>query len=147
MNRRALGRWLPYVVLLLFLAAGAFVAGNLLTEGAHAQAPASVAAAPDLPLTPDGGASCSIQEIASLDIRMHVKCAPNIGGIGPSIVYFALPTVTATDVRMANRFLATLMTAWAFGRMPTVYWSDNPVDNPSGCLSANCRKLLGVVLQ
>jgi len=120
MNTRALGRWLPYDVLLLILAAGAFVAGNLLTEGAHAQAPTPVAAAPDVPLAPNGGASCSIQEIASLDIRMHVKCAPNIGGIGPSIVYFALPTV---------------------------YWSDNPADNPSGCLSANCRKLLGVVLQ
>jgi hypothetical protein len=88
-----------------------------------------------------------IQEIASLDVRMHVKCAPNTGGVGASIVYFASPTTTATDVRMANRFLATLMTAWAFGRMPTVYWSDNTADNPSGCLATNCRRLLGVVLQ
>jgi hypothetical protein len=144
MNIKDVRKWAPYVAVVLILAAACFATGNALADRSTVQAQAistgDIAA-------PQGYGGCIIQELAQLDTRMHVKCQANYGGIGPTIVYFSVPTNTTTEIRQANRYMSLLMTAWAFSRQPIVAWEDNTAANPPGCLAQDCRRLTQVKLQ
>lgn len=144
MNVRSVRRWAPHLIVLLILAAVSFVVANVIADRSpvEAQAPTSG----DV-LAPEGFGNCVIAELAQLDNRIHVKCQPNVGGIGPTIVYFAAPTTSPADTRQANRLMSLLMTAWAFGRQPEVTWDDSTAANPPGCLAIDCRRLTGVKLR
>ena len=141
MNVRALPRWFQYLVVLLVLAALSFAAGNLVVErsSVKAQPPAEPAVA-------DGSAFCITTEIAVLNNRIHVRCQTGIWGSNPAIVFFAAGTNTPEEARLANRYLALLTAAEALNIHPYIYWADSPILNPPSCNTADCRRLVGVVL-
>lgn len=144
MNVTTVRRWVPYLIVLLILAAASFAIGNVATNrsSVSAQAPSTG----DI-VAPEGSGNCIIQELAQIDTRIHVRCQANFGGIGPTIVYFAAPAQSAADVRLANRYMSLLITAWAFNRQPVIAWEDSSALNPPGCLATDCRRLTQVKLQ
>lgn len=144
MNIGILRRRVPYLIALVVLAAACFVAGNLVTERSSVRAQAS---APDELAAPDGSGTCTIVDLGVFSSRIHVNCQAGVGGIPAGIHYFALSTSTPADARFANRVLALLTVAWAFGKHPLVAWTDSSASNPGGCLVADCRKLEYVVLK
>lgn len=153
MNIRILRRRLPGLIVLLALATTCFVAGNVLTERATATAQApttgefSALSAADELAVPTGAGTCTIENLAVFNNRIHVNCQPGVGGIPADIHFFAMPTLTSAESRLANRYLSLLMAAWAFGKQPEVAWLNSSSYNPGGCLVSDCRKIDYVVLR
>jgi len=141
MNSGILRRMVPYLVVLLILAAACFVVGNAVAErsSVKAQAPAAPELAPAVSVT------CTIVDIAAFNNRIHVRCQANTGGVGATRVFFAAPIGTTAESRLANRYMALLITAQAFGKHPVIEFTDAS-QNPPGCLEADCRPLTGVIL-
>jgi hypothetical protein len=139
MNPRILRRLVPYLIVLLILAAGCFVVGNALAERSLVQAQAP--AAPEL--APAASVTCTIVDISAFNNRMHVRCQANTGGVGATVIFFAAPIGTPADSRLANRYMALLIAAQAFGKHPVISFADAS-QNPPGCLVADCRLLNGV---
>jgi hypothetical protein len=142
MNIRSLRRGVPYLMALLIVAVACFAVGNAVTERSSVQAQAP--AAPGL--APSAVGTCTIVQLAAYDNRIHVECQANTGGIGATIVFFAAPTETPAEARVANRYMALLMEARALGLLPAISWASGSASNPPECLSTNCRLLTGVAL-
>jgi hypothetical protein len=133
-------RWFPYLIALALLAGAGFLAGNLLADRPAANAQAAPA------LQPDGGGLCTIENVATYLHRFHVRCKPNTGGIGGTIVYYARSMDSTADSRNADRMLALLTASWAMNKPVFIGWDDDGSHNPSGCVAADCRTLLSVAV-
>lgn len=143
MNVGGLRVRVSYLIVLLVLAIACFMAGNLFTGRSSVQAQAPV---PAEMAVPDAAGTCTITDVGVFNNRIHVNCQPGVGGIPTAIHYFAMPTLTPAESRLANRYLALLMAAKALGKTPYVAWLTSSSSNPGGCLVADCRQLDFVLL-
>lgn len=101
---------------------------------------------------------CKLAEVAAFDTRVHVKCelyetyrdgASGVerrlqtyrNEIDERIVYYAV----AAESPLADRLLALAVEANP-GDEVTIFFRVNASDNPTGCLSVDCRRLTGLVL-
>ena len=141
MNHVKSRRWLGYLIVLALLAGAAFLAGNVLADRPSASAQAGPA------VQPDGTGVCTIDGITTYLHRFHVRCRPNMGGIGGTIIFFARNMDSTADSRNADRMLALLTASWAMGKSVVIAWDDLAANNPSGCNTTDCRTLLSVTLQ
>ena len=129
-------RWIVSLILLSLLTAAVFGL-NAVFQTRTAQAQEGPTSG-DL-LAPNAEWTCTINNVAVYDNRIHVRCS-NANG---AIFYYA---AASTDAN-ANRFLTLLNTAYALGKQPVVVFDPNSAHNPTGCLTADCRLLTGVVIK
>jgi hypothetical protein len=82
--------------------------------------------------------SCTPVEVATYQIRVHVRCASSVGGI----TFFAVAT---QDTPYAARVLSILAAAQVAGRTLSILY--DPADQSGaaiGCLTSDCRLIRGV---
>ena len=140
-------RRFSYLVVLV-LAAAAFVAGNVLTERAPVRAQGST---PDAALAgpaaaPNGRWFCTISAVGVSENGLELSCAESPAGPGGPTKFMA-PTISTAEAGRANRFLSILLTARASGVTSLmIQWADSASLNPPGCEPAFCRLLEAVWL-
>ncbi len=80
------------------------------------------------------------------DSRLHVKCSIPmfLGGYGETRIYYFSVSTNDYDNLEHTRELASK--AIASGKMLKLYARTSANYNPSGCVSSNCRKLIGISL-
>jgi hypothetical protein len=111
--------------------------------------PASAQLAAELRVT------CWLADVGVFANRVHVHCSngPPGGGLvshlppprpDPNVVYFAVGAVS--DPNLANRVVALATAAMQQGKQVEVQYRSDPLENPPGCLTADCRRLTGLVL-
>jgi len=131
--------WIGYAVLLIALLGIAFLAGRIAARPnvADAQAPASV----DPLAVPNAASfSCSVDNVAAFENRVHLRCTTSPGG---GIYYFAYASDPA-HFSAANQMLAVANTAFALGKPVVVFYNSDSSLNPPGCNVGDCRGLVGV---
>jgi hypothetical protein len=135
--KREVIRRAVFVLAVVGLLAGSFVAGRLLAgpEGAQAQAGANSVS----PASPEANLYCHVNNVAAFDNRIHLRCDESVG----SIRYFAYPTGSSSGWT-ANRMLAVAQTAYALGKPVWVYYVSSSDSNPTDCNTGDCRLLTGV---
>ena len=94
---------------------------------------------------------CTISNIATVQFvqptniseedRIYVSCANSPGG-----GLFSFASAVGTNAGNANRYLVMLNTALALGKTVSIFYDIASANNPAGCLSADCRKITGLVL-
>ena len=73
--------------------------------------------------------------------RIYVQCATSpLGNL------FSFASAVGTNAGNANRYLVVLNTALALGKTVSIFYDIASANNPAGCLSADCRKITGLVL-
>ncbi|MFA5837919.1 MAG: hypothetical protein WC837_13285 [Bellilinea sp.] len=95
---------------------------------------------PQAELDAIGWFSCTIVAIAAFDDRIHVRCS-NTPGSG---VYWFAAASTYPNELLANRYLTLLNTAYALKSSVDIYWDSDSTHNPPGCLTGDCRKMVGL---
>jgi hypothetical protein len=82
--------------------------------------------------------SCTPENIATYDVRVHVKCSAAVGGIQ----FFAAPT---SDPENAARILSVISTARVAGRTLSILYDPDDLSGASyGCLTDDCRPISAV---
>jgi hypothetical protein len=110
------------------------------------------------PAVQELGRDCFIVDIAAFVNRVHVRCVVRTGAhtglytrgyesppqpdLG--IVYFAVGT--ASDPGLSDRVMRLATSAAQLNKPVHIFYRTDPAENPPGCLSADCRKLTGLVL-
>ena len=82
--------------------------------------------------------TCTPVEIATYQVRLHVRCAAAVGGI----TFFAVGTL---DTANASRVLAVLTAAQIAGRTLNILF--DPADQSGaaiGCATADCRLIRAI---
>jgi hypothetical protein len=138
-DRRFVSRVL-LVALLLSLAA--FILGGAQTSTVLASGSPS-AQTQSGRLAPSGNIVCASLWIQVVNNRIAVNCANSVGAIH----WFAASTTTSDSAALADRFLVLLNTAYALGKSPLLWYTDDSTQNPAGCSVSDCRRLDQVVLQ
>jgi hypothetical protein len=128
-----------------YVLAGMLLAALILANGQQntpllaqeSQEPVLVNAAAD-PAVPTAAVwvTCTPVSVATLNNRVHVRCAESYGGVD----FFAAPT---SNPAHAARILSTLSTAQVAGRTLDILY--DPADTSGsafGCGESNCRILL-----
>lgn len=90
--------------------------------------------------------SCTVDSVAVIDARMHIKCAP-IPTIGhtQAIYYFAMNL--SEGPAKVQSVIALAIAAKQQGK-PMVLWFDmNDYKSVPGCAGSNCRKLRGAAME
>ena len=111
---------------------------------------ALVGAAAYLALAPEAEAnsqrSCLVDNVAVVDTRMHIKCAPNPSQAYTSAIpYYALPL---SEPAAKIESLIALAIAAKRERKAMVLWFDmNDYKSVPGCQGHNCRRLRGAALE
>lgn len=131
--------WIGYAVLLTALLGIAFLAGRAAARPNMASAQAQTGADP-LAGPNAASFSCSVNNVAAFDTRIHLRCTTSPGG---GIYYFAYASDPA-HFSTANQILAVANTAFALGKPVYVYYNSNSSLNPPGCNVSDCRGLVGV---
>ena len=110
------------------------------------------------PAAQELGRDCVVVDIAAFANRVHVHCVvpPSVHtglytrGYEPppqpdvGIVYFAVGT--ASDPGLSDRVLRLATSAAQLNKPLHIFYRTDPAENPPGCLSADCRRLTGLVL-
>jgi hypothetical protein len=86
--------------------------------------------------------TCTISELAVHTNRIHIRCNPGDGGIS----FFAASTASAEIVR-TNQFLTLGNTAYALGKTINIWYETDQAQNPPGCLTSDCRKIIALVIR
>ena len=94
------------------------------------------------------GHTCKIVEVAMYEDRAHVKCdTPKVLGGFPAPVhnvYFFAIANTNENKMLINRVMAIGLTTMSMNRSAYLLLETASSENPSGCLTQDCRKLLGI---
>lgn len=89
---------------------------------------------------------CTIDNIAAIEDRIHVKCTTaEPDNLLYTVYYYAVSTVSG-PASSANRMLALLNTAYAMTRPVSIMYDTASANNPAGCAASDCRKMLAVLL-
>ena len=136
--KRSVIRRAVFVLAVVGLLAGSFIAGRLLagSEGAQAHAETNFAS----PASVEASFACHINNVAAFHNRIHVRCNETPGG---GIWYFAYPTGSSNGYT-ANRMLAVAQTAYALGKPVWIYYVLSSSSNPTDCNVGDCRLLTGI---
>lgn len=136
--RRSVIRRAVFVLAVVGLLAGSFIAGRLLarSEGAQAHAETNFVS----PASPEAYFACHINNVAAFDNRIHVRCNETPGN---GIWYFAYPTGSSSGWT-ANRMLAVAQTAYALGKPVWIHYVPSSSSNPTDCNTGDCRLLTGI---
>lgn len=96
----------------------------------------------DETLSPMGVAwhTCNIVQIGVEANRIHVRCTTAPSGYS-NIFWFASALDSATAAQ-SNRLLVMMNTAYALGKPMLIGFDTNAANNPPGCQTNDCRKLL-----
>lgn len=89
--------------------------------------------------------TCTISEVAVYDNRIHVRCTTAPAAY--SAVYFFAASSSPANIENTNRYLILLNTAYALNKPVTLGFDSATSANPGGCLTSDCRKLVGVVVK
>lgn len=97
--------------------------------------------APQTALAAEKSFICTSVEVAAFPkSRVHVKCNPGDG----AIAYFALGVSSQDE---ANRVVSLAATAFATKKSLTIWYDPADLSGASiGCLTSNCRLILGVAM-
>lgn len=89
--------------------------------------------------------NCKPVEVASMDNRIHIRCAVASG----AIVYFALGTTrNANETAFALRALSLASTALVSGRNLAIRFDPNNTTGTAvGCLASDCRLIETIFLR
>jgi hypothetical protein len=146
-NTRILVPLMLVVTGLLLLAAFLLASGAPLVQ-AHSAAAAQAAGAATSPrsvLAPVGGGEgstiCTVSEVGVLEDRIHIRCTVGTVTGTDTVFFFAYPT-DSLHAATANRFLTLMNSAYALTKQITVGFASDPVNNPAGCVSTDCRRLI-----
>mgnify|MGYP001360767452 CR=1 FL=1 len=125
------------VVAILLLAS--FLAGRMYTQPMNVQAQ-------EMPEDEDRytySMNCNIDQVAIFSNRAHIRCSNSVI-VGSDTVYsFAIANTTANKT-LINRMMAIGLTNMSMNRYVHVYFETLSSSNPSGCLTSDCRKLVGI---
>lgn len=143
MNTKNSSRNRAYVLVLTVLVVASFLAGSITSKEQFVNA--QTADIDAFPAAPAGWSDCTIENISVLPDCIRLKCVNGVGS-GGKIIYFQAMSASAADSRLANRYLATLFSAFALNKLPAVLYDDEASKNPPGCDPANCRRIVSVVL-
>jgi hypothetical protein len=85
--------------------------------------------------------TCTPADVAAYPkVRVHVRCNPGDG----AITYFALGVSSQED---ANRVVSLAATAFATKKSLTIWYDPADLSGANiGCLTANCRLILGIAM-
>jgi hypothetical protein len=86
--------------------------------------------------------NCTIVDIHVSTDRIHAHCSTDVSGIE----YFAINSDPVHQVE-ANRYLTLWNSAFALGKQVSIWYDDNPDNNPPGCLTTNCRRVTAVEIK
>jgi hypothetical protein len=138
--KRSMVRSSVFVVVVLALLAGSYLAGRLLARPKTVQAQAGPG--PVSPATADAVLSfyCDVTNVAAYDNRIHVRCLTSPGS---GIWFFAYP-ISGASGYTANRMLAVAQTAFALNEDVYIYYMLNSDSNPPGCYATDCRLMTGI---
>ena len=140
MKNKSVLVWCGYSALIVLLLTLSFIAGQALALPRNARAQEGVdAEVPNLPNAPNASFYCDVNNVASFDNRIHIRCNNSNNGI----YYYAYPT-DPSNVATANQFLAIGNTAYALGHHVWVYYNSSSSLNPTGCNTGDCRGLWGI---
>lgn len=79
--------------------------------------------------------TCYVTEVAMYDNRAHILCG---------VMFFAIADTPANKT-LINRVLAIGLTNMSMNRQVRVVFDTLAENNPPGCLTTDCRKLIGIV--
>jgi hypothetical protein len=90
--------------------------------------------------------TCMVDQVAVIDGRMHIKCAPNAGeAVTKDIRYFAMP-LSEPQIKIDN--LIALAVAAKQVNRPMVIWYDHEdYKSVPGCQGVDCRRLKGAGIE
>ena len=118
--------------------------------------PGGVAA---LPAATKLSRTCWIADVGAFTNRVHIRCTrdtgPSLGGLhtpdyvpppeaDAGIVYFAVGA--ASDSALADRVIALASSASQQNKQVQIFYRTNPAENPPGCQTNDCRRLIGLVM-
>ena len=123
-----------FVLVVVTLLLGSFIAGRLLNK------PENVLAQE---ITENGvrwvSHYCYLNSVAVYDVRIHVRCTLSDDGIS----YFAIETTRENEM-LINRVMAIALTEMSMDRPVYVYYDPISSNNPPGCNTGDCRKLIAI---
>jgi len=97
------------------------------------------------------GHNCNVSQVMSAvgdstNPRIHIRCDQPYTA-NPSIVYFALPDRTATEMQGANQAVSIGMAAMTTNKKINITFDDADLSGQSfGCGSSDCRKIISITL-
>lgn len=132
-----------FFLVVLAMVTGSFLAGRTLTELRVLRAQSQ-----DVPAAPaDPSFSsfyCSdVNNVASFDNRIHLRCSTVNNVAGDPVRYYAYPTGSSSGYT-ANRMLAVAQIAYALDKPVWIYYQASTSYNPPGCNTGDCRLIVGV---
>lgn len=90
--------------------------------------------------------SCPVDNVAVIDNRMHIKCAPVLGvGHTQAIYYFALPM--SESAAKIESIIALAIEAKRRNKPLTLWFDMDDYKSVPGCLGSDCRRLQGIALE
>lgn len=87
---------------------------------------------------------CSITQVAMHYNRAHILCFIPADVDGTNVIYFAVADTPANKT-FINRVLAIGLTGMSMNKNVQVVFDTLASNNPPGCLTTDCRKLIGIV--
>ena len=129
-----------YALIVVLLLLGSFFAGRLLNKPMHVQAQEN----PGDETRGVVSFNCDIDQVAIYSDRAHIKCANFIIVGSDTVRYFAIANDKENEM-LINRVMAIGLTNLSMNRSVNVWFSSVSSNNPSGCQSADCRKLLALM--
>jgi hypothetical protein len=125
------------------LLTGSFLAGRTFADRRVARAQSE--GAPAAPADPSFSSFyCSnVNNVASFDNRIHLRCATTNNVGGDLVRFYAYPT-SGSSSSTANRMLAVGQIAYALDRGVWIYYQASTSYNPPSCNSGDCRLLVGI---
>lgn len=129
-----------YAVVVVLLLLGSFFAGRLLNKPMNVQAQED----PGDETRAVVSFNCEIEQVAIYSDRAHIKCDNSIVVGTDNVSYFAIANDKENEM-LINRVMAIGLTNLSMNRYVNVWFSSVSSNNPSGCQSNDCRKLLALM--
>jgi hypothetical protein len=90
------------------------------------------------------GFNCNINEVAMYANRAHIRCANSVA-VGSDTVWFFAIENTSANKTFINRVIAIGLTNMSMNRWVYVNYDTSSSNNPPGCLTGDCRKLVAIL--